>query len=507
MVEAPHTLVKPSVRELQRVAAERAFLAMQPKLDSFWRSHAVGDSLAYDQTLERLRDKRADFLRTRESEPRLWEEIANKEIERRAWELPKESDDYASFVQMIAEAAIEVLSVEIGKREGRFNERPTSPVVIAGLDAAAAEAEPGEKLLDLFERYAAQRLAEKRKRPDTINQDRKVVEGFAAFVGATRSVRSIQPSDIRDWRDAIAKLPVKYQSTKLYVGLSIKEAVKVSQSVKANSVSPTTVNKYLSTISPFIAWCITNGYADRNPCDGLFYDIPKGKNPRPPFTSEQLGTIFGSPLFKGFLADGKEHIAGDQTANDWRFWIPTVCLFTGARIGEIAQLNVDDLDEEGGVLFMLIRHDESRGQRTKSGLTRCAPIHSRLIELGFLEFAKEQRERSARDGDKQLFPDLKANARGHVGAAPSRFWRDYLRRIGIKGKRDGIGAHSFRHTIADCLRQVGYLDDEIEVCLGHNQKTVTAGYGRIRQGTVGRLSKMIESVGFPEIHLKPRYKS
>ena len=76
-------------------------------------------------------------------------------------------------------------------------------MVQAGLKAQAEAAAPGESIIELFERYAAQRLAEGRKREDTINQDRKVVEQFAAFVGAGRSVRSIRPAEVRDWRDTV----------------------------------------------------------------------------------------------------------------------------------------------------------------------------------------------------------------------------------------------------------------------------------------------------------------
>jgi integrase len=110
-----------------------------------------------------------------------------------------------------------------------------------------------------------------------------------------------------------------------------------------------------------------------------------------------------------------------------------------------------------------------------------------------------------------LFPELQRNERGHIGGGPSRFWRDYLSRVGLKKGGDGLGAHSFRHTMADQLRLAGYLDDEIEVALGHNQKSVTSGYGRLKQGTVERLSRMFEAVKFDGVCVdalvEERYKS
>jgi integrase len=348
--------------------------------------------------------------------------------------------------------------------------------------------------MELFEHYAQQRLAEKRKRPDTIEQDRKIVRLFASFIGKNKAVGAICQAEVRDWRDTIAALPPMFGAAKAYQDLTLREAAAKAKCEGAQGMSPTTVNKYLSTISPFLGWCVRNAYAERNPCHGLRYDLQKGRNPRPPFSSEQLEQILASPLFTGFERDGKEHLPGIILARDWRYWIPLVCLFTGARISEVAQLNVCDVREERGIPFIHIRHSEEDGQKTKSGNSRIAAVHPKLAKLGFLAFAS-QRQRS---GEQRLFPDLQSNARGNVGAEASRFWRTYLTRIGLK--QPGLGSHSFRHLLADRLRLAGYLNEEIKVVLGHSQKSVTSGYGRLTEGTAKRLHKMISSISFEEIN-------
>lgn len=78
-------------------------------------------------------------------------------------------------------------------------------------------------------------------------------------------------------------------------------------------------------------------------------------------------------MFTGFQADGKEHITDTRRADDWRYWIPLVCLFTGARLGEVAQLRIEDVRRERGVWFIHISNDDSTGQSTKSGYSRAAP--------------------------------------------------------------------------------------------------------------------------------------
>lgn len=494
------TLTVPTTADLQTAAADAAYLQVQPKVEALWQQKRAASPNAHPQFLTDLNRVRGKYIATKESAtlPQ-WERLSDKLIEANGWALAKGTPEYDAFVQMVAEAAIELLRVEGERRSGNYGAQPTSPVVTAGLNELKEKAAANETVAELFERYAAQRLSESRKRTDGVEQDRKIVLQFANFIGKDKSVRRITQTDVREWRDTVAALPPKFASAKAYQGQSLRDAAAKARALDARKMSPTTVNKYLSTLSPFLGWCVRDGYAERNPCDGLFYDLPKGRNPRPPFSSEQLKRILGSALFTGFEKDGREHVPGTVRANDWRFWIPLVCLFTGARISEIAQLWTDDLQFEGDVPFITIRHDEARQQTTKSKQTRVMPLHPKLVQLGFVAFVEQQSQHSAGDGSLRLFPQLARNHRGDWGATPSRFWRDYLRRIGIKGKADGFGSHSFRHALADKLRLAGYLDEEIKVVLGHSQKSVTSGYGKVRQGTVERILTMIRAIEFEEI--------
>lgn len=96
-----------------------------------------------------------------------------------------------------------------------------------------------------------------------------------------------------------------------------------------------------------------------------------------------------------------------------------------------------------------------------------------------------------------LFEGIVTNKRGHIGAAPSRFWRQYLTKIGLKQDGDGKGSHSFRHTLTDELRAAGFMDNQFgPLILGHNNASVTAGYGRMPQGTADMLCSMIDGVKF-----------
>jgi len=495
---------RPDAFELDEAALSIGYERATNRAEALIRQKAKISSAVHDNLPYEFDKRHRDAVRARLSDDHdYWIDRARRIASERNWDIPEESDEFRRFSNNLGICGTDTFAYAKAFSEGKADNFKLSKFVLETKAKRHNRAEQGESILDLFDRYAALRLAEERKRTYTINQDRKIVELFVEYVGSGRSLNSINSHEVREWRNGISSLPPAFRKQKIFANLGIKEAFEKSRSLKGNKVTAKTVNKYLSTISPIFAWARQEGYVDHNPCDGLFYDLQKykkaGKNRRPPFSVEQLNTILSSPLFSGFLRTGKEWIPGDERSDDWRAWIPIVCLFTGARIGEIAQLRLQDILQEDDIPYILIKNDEQTGQQTKSGHTRPCAIHKKLIEIGWLEYVTRQRIRAAEDGNDQLFPDLKPNDRGHIGSTPSRFWREYLTKIGIKSGRDGFGAHSFRHGLTDQLRMAGFLDDEIEVTLGHNQVTVTGGYGSIRQGTVQRLRDTVNAATFPGV--------
>lgn len=421
--------------------------------------------------------------------------LAEEAMEALGVELDRESDAYRKLVDRLNASRLANLQAQHRRNIGDLEAVGDSPVIARVRQRDRDKAKPGETLLELFDRYAEQRFAEGRKRNDTLRQDRKVIEQFAAFVGADRAIASIKPEHVREYRDTLRQLPPKWRDRMDMRSLPMREAAAKARGADMPRTALTTVNKHLSTISPLFAWLIKERWDISNPCTGLFHDKVRGRNPRPPLGTERLNRVLSSPLFTGFEADGKEHRPGKVQANDWRYWIPLLCLFTGMRVGEAAQLRIEDVTEfDRGTWLIDVQHAPAKGQTTKSGRSRAAVAHAKLVELGFTAFVEQRR---AGGGDSRLFPELVANDRDQLGAEPSAFWRDYLTRVGIKSGADGLGVHSFRHELADRLRvEVGLVDDQIAVALGHDQKSTTGGYGAVRQGTVRFLAPIMEKVRF-----------
>jgi integrase len=491
----------------------------------------VAVQVAYDGMLAALEDRRRDWpkdeegysakIRSSESDLRRltrrlqdgdlaqWEAIADRSITKRGLSLSRGTPAYIEFVQDLATASIDAQSVFVRGLNGQLNAVPHTDVVQTAKARAAAIAKAGESLLELFEAWAAEALDKGRKRLDTVEQDRKVIQRFSSFVGLDRDVRSIGPIEVADYRDTMRKLPPKWMSKRELRDLDMRAAAAKARELGLSQTAFTNVNKHLSTISPLFTWIARQpkwaGLV--NPCNGLFHDGVKGKKRRPSFSTDSLNRILTSPLFTGYRADGEEHLPGSERAYDWRFWVPLVCMFTGARIGEIAQLKVGDVRSEGGAWLIHIRHDQAEGLSTKSSKARIAVVHPTLKQLGFIEFCGRRSDAASGNDAAPLFPELTRNSRGHISGKASRWWRDYLTDIGIKDPDkdggDGHGSHSFRHTLADRLRvEAELLDNQIAVCLGHASHSTTGGYGGVPQGTVNMLRGWMELVRFDGVSFK-----
>ena len=173
-----------------------------------------------------------------------------------------------------------------------------------------------------------------------------------------------------------------------------------------------------------------------------------------------------------------------------RFFIPLILLHTGARVGEIAQLGINDVRKENGVWCFDIHPSAETSVKTKSSI-RLVPIHSYLVKAGFLKYCEEIRK----EGHTQLFPALKKSANGY-GSAISKWFNKRLREKGIADKKKVL--HSTRHTFITKLKQLDIQDHLISELVGHTVESITVGrYGK--KLDVKALRKAVEKL---EYHLK-----
>jgi len=422
-------------------------------------------------------------------------DMADDVIRRERLAVDRGSVPWRRLCRDLARAWIAALETQEARDAGDYTTGPTDPLLTA---RAAPVASPGEGIMDLYDKFHA--MNPRGSKDDTLKYGRPIVQLFADTLPPGAPASTITKKAVVEWVDLLGRFPKKAADMTIFRGMKFREIVAHNATLPApkSPVSKRTVNKYIASLSGFCKWLVTRGALESNPATGLQFTL-EDSTERRPYTLEELQRIFTSPVYTGFEADRKEHLPGELRTQDWRFWIPLLGLYTGARLGELSQLLTADVRCEAGawVLYITTEGDEAKSLKT-AGSRRVIPVHATLIRLGFLDHHAAMVAR----GERRLWPELKANTRGHFSGVPSRWWGKYTARIGLKTDASTV-FHSFRHGLADEFRRLGYLDQEFNFILGHtdDKTTITRGYGILSHGNLERRIEMMGKVGFPGLDL------
>ncbi|MDI9331061.1 MAG: site-specific integrase [Alphaproteobacteria bacterium] len=243
----------------------------------------------------------------------------------------------------------------------------------------------------------------------------------------------------------------------IYGDLDINQITKAemvawkSREIKRD-LSANRINKRLGQVNDFFNWAIKHGEytaSDQSPCEGLFVSkkakLAKATENREPFTNDDVKAIFGNGYHERFFAP--DH-----------YWIPLVCLFSGARreeVGDLLSANVKTVD---GVPTFLVEEGKTKDAR------RTVPVHQTLIELGFMDYAKARQEA----GHANLFPHRPKGAGGRSKEA-GRMFRLRLRTdCQITNTRKTL--HSLRHTVITRLHTADANPAHVKQITGHSSE-------------------------------------
>jgi integrase len=271
--------------------------------------------------------------------------------------------------------------------------------------------------------------------------------------------------------------PTSY--AKRFPGKTLPEAIEINKARAKpfETLNAVTINnKLLSRLHALLNWCAKNDIIPDNPASGVKVDGKRETStpPRVPFTPGELARIFAPPFF----APGKPF---DET-----HWAMLISLFAGTRPSELAQVALDSVRHERGVLVFVIEEEtKNRGSR------RLIPVHRSLIQLGLEQRVTELRK----CGGMHLFPrwyrqgqqareraEAKAKETGLPPALnqyypkflPKRVNVTYLPKVGVKAP--GKDFYSFRHTFKTGLARAGVGKDVRDYLAGHNDRSAGSVY-------------------------------
>lgn len=269
-------------------------------------------------------------------------------------------------------------------------------------------------------------------------------------------VEDIKKEDIKKVSFDFYTVP-KYSKQKLKNVSSIKDILVARKDPTA--LTSKTVQQYLIAFKSFMIYLkkediIKDSFSEN-------FVIPKINREKPQkeaFTEKELLLIF-NPKYYPYSMDANKYPL---------FWLPILALYTGNRIGELAQLNVDDIKLDKKIPFINISRENDNSLKTTASC-REIPIHPDLIELGFIDFVKSQKKKKY----KKLFHTLtkdKNNHNGYGNAVGKWFNERYLVWLGIKTPSKSF--HSFRYNLKQSLRPLKLPIETVNAILGWSREGI-----------------------------------
>ena len=250
-----------------------------------------------------------------------------------------------------------------------------------------------------------------------------------------------------------------------------------------------TLKNNFNTVRGFLSWAEDEGYlSGARRFNKVLVDLPEQveESQKRGFTGEELSRLFAPESFM-------TRKTGLDRERPWKFLVPLLALFTGARIEELCQLELADIQFEAaaegngeGIHYIHIT-DASNNEgketgskksvKTKAGI-RKVPLHPFLMgqdgsPVSLLDYVSQLRSK----GETRLFPMLIPNSRGNYSDAVTKWFTRYRRDCGIgggKGECSDVTFHSFRHTVVTTSMIKDVDRRKVKQMVGHEDSLIDA---------------------------------
>lgn len=272
----------------------------------------------------------------------------------------------------------------------------------------------------------------------TLSEYNSRVRRFVRFLGHDNALK-VTPQDVVRWKDR-----------------------RLAEGISARTVA----NSDLTALKVIFGWAVTNHRLPANPATAIKLRIGRKTHERDKgFTDEEALSILNAAF--NYVSGKNEHA---KTAAAKR-WVPFLCAYTGARVGEMVQLRRQDVRREGKHWIATITPEAGT---VKNKRRREVVLHPHLIELGFAKFC----ERS--DGYLFLNAKGKADALGKLQALKNRL-AEFARALVLDTRV--APNHGWRHRFITLGRQAEISDRVIDAICGHAPSSVAAEYGYVTFAT------------------------
>lgn len=387
-------------------------------------------------------------------------------------------------------AAIEAMWEKVGASGYPADlEKPLGPLVdrlLLSKGILRVDGDTRAILLSAFWTALRDAFSSRRKNIEGDYSDDPKAKRFPAWEASSRSMPapSVAGGSLTElvgdwWKEAKAagRKPSTYESyrntmAKLVAVLKHDDASRVTpedivrfKDVRIESgVSPKTVkDSDLAGLKTVFGWAVMNRRISINPAEGLTIKTSKPRKLRAKgFSDKEASQI---------LKHAKTYKAGGEAPKlaAAKRWVPWLCAFTGARVGEMLQLRKQDVRREGKHWIV---HVTPEAGPVKTDEARDVVLHSQIVESGFLDF-------------------VKASSAGHLFISPSN---DELGvRKAVKTARNKVNmfvrevvsdphvdpSHGWRHRFKTVGIDEGVEMRVLDAIQGHAPRNISEGYGEV----------------------------
>lgn len=280
-------------------------------------------------------------------------------------------------------------------------------------------------------------------------------------------VGSLDRAMIRSYHHKLLTLPVNiYQARRSHGIDSLKDLIMAAESTGEQTMLVFTANKYVRCLSEMFKWSVTEELMPRNPAEGYNERRKmdsREQDDRNVFDNADLAKIFEVNWFR----DGKGELSANGRYHNYQphyYWLPLLSLYSGGRLNELAQLNLNDvLEDTSGHWYLDFNFNDphkkdldpkqdpvqngAKSFKTINSI-RIVALHKELIRLGLPAYVKALREA----GHTRLFPELSFDVNKGYGKAAGSWFNERFLGKRLEIARDGRKVfHSFRHTFTNAL--------------------------------------------------------
>lgn len=271
------------------------------------------------------------------------------------------------------------------------------------------------------------------------------------FFSPNKEITAISRDDLLKFRNTLALIPTKLNQKAKYKDKSLEQIIHIGKNDP--KLSQVTIQKYMIRVIQFFKYCYNSDYISKSIVNDLNVKVEINPMERKilPYSKDEANSIF--KIVQNFK-DANKSPSKRINANDL-YYITMIAAYSGMRINEIVQLRARDIIQHNNVLCFSINRDDGKSTKNINSI-RLVPVHSKLIELGLMEFVKQRTSTN-----KSIFKVSNKDF--------SEIFRSQIQRKLISSDKQKT-FYSFRHYFIDTLVQQEVEPNIIAQIVGHEKQ-------------------------------------